>query len=221
MEWSSIVSQWEVADIFKTICSLAAGIILGLERELKDKAAGLKTITIICLGSTLFTILSYKMGASSTEDATRIASYVVSGIGFLGAGVIFKDGLNVNGLTTASIIWVSAAIGMAIGFGEYFIALTFLISCYIMLNTGNYLTLKFFSSVSSKTLIIKLNKENLAKKDELLKLINTHVKFYELRHLKVMDGEIDLTLDITIYRKNMWKFEEMLQKIEYIRGFSY
>ena len=91
---------WEVMDIIKTLLSLIVGFILGYEREQKDKAAGLKTISIICLGSTLFTLLSYKMGVGQSEDSTRIASYVVSGIGFLGAGVIFKDGFSINGLTS-------------------------------------------------------------------------------------------------------------------------
>lgn len=90
-------------DLYKALISLAAGVILGLERELKDKAAGLKTISVICLGSCLFTILSAKITGEYTDGA-RIASYVVSGIGFLGAGVIFKDRFTVNGLTTASVI---------------------------------------------------------------------------------------------------------------------
>src|SRR5690606_31150787 len=121
---------WDWNDLIKAVLSLLAGSFLGLEREWKDKAAGYKTISIICLGSTLFSLLSQKLGAGSSEDATRIASYVVSGIGFLGAGVIFKDGVNVNGLTTASIIWMSAAIGMSIGFGLYMTATIFWFVCF-------------------------------------------------------------------------------------------
>ena len=81
---------WDIHDVYKALMALGAGAILGVERELKDKAAGLKTITVICLGSCLFTILSFKIG-NQYNDASRIASYIVSGIGFLGAGVIFKD----------------------------------------------------------------------------------------------------------------------------------
>src|SRR5690606_37826413 len=95
--------NWDSMDVFKAILSLSLGVILGLEREMKDKAAGLRTITIISLGSTLFTIMSYKIGIITDTETTRIASYIVSGIGFLGAGVIFKDGISINGLTTASI----------------------------------------------------------------------------------------------------------------------
>lgn len=120
---SFLSEYFEISDVLKALVSLLAGVILGYERELKDKSAGLKTITIICLGSTLFTILSYKF--SGDGDPTRIASYVVSGIGFLGAGVIFKEGFNVYGLTTAGIIWIAAAIGMSIGFGEILLAFVF------------------------------------------------------------------------------------------------
>ena len=122
--------HFELLDVYKACISLIAGLILGFEREMKDKSAGLKTITVITLGSTLFSILSYKL--SGHGDPTRIASYIVSGIGFLGAGVIFKNGFNVYGLTTAGIIWIAAAIGMAIGYGEIYIAYTFLISALIL-----------------------------------------------------------------------------------------
>src|SRR5689334_18124669 len=114
-----MTDHWEMMDVYKALLSAAAGLILGFERELKDKAAGLKTITIITLGATLFAIISYK---AAGPDPTRIASYIVSGVGFLGAGVIFKDGFNVSGLTTAGIIWLAAAIGTSIGFGEFYMA---------------------------------------------------------------------------------------------------
>lgn len=116
-------------DLLKMSLSLIAGIALGLEREIKDKAAGLKTISIICLGATLFTILSMRLGGK--DNATQIAAYVVSGVGFLGAGAIFKDGLNIHGLTTAGIIWMTAAVGMSIGFGEYWLAGMFLTASFL------------------------------------------------------------------------------------------
>ena len=75
-----MVDHWEILDVYKALFAIVAGIILGLERELKDKVAGLKTITIICLGATLFGILSYKVGG--TNNPTHIAAYVVSGVGF-------------------------------------------------------------------------------------------------------------------------------------------
>ncbi len=103
------------------LVSFGIGTIIGIEREYRSKAAGLRTMIMICLGSTIFTQIS--IGLGSPNNADRIASAIVSGIGFLGAGVIFKDGLNVSGLTTATTIWISAALGMAVGAGEYFVAL--------------------------------------------------------------------------------------------------
>lgn len=97
------------------LATLLCGLI-GAEREYRSKSAGLKTMMMIGLGATLFTILSIKIGPTSQD---RIASNIVTGIGFLGAGVIFKEENRVKGLTTACIIWIVAAIGMAVGSGYY------------------------------------------------------------------------------------------------------
>ncbi len=108
-----LISQSEVNKFLLAI--LLCGLI-GIEREFRSKQAGLKTMIMIGLGATLFTILSVKLGLGSAD---RIASNIVTGIGFLGAGVIFKEENQVKGLTTACVIWIVAAIGMAIGSGYY------------------------------------------------------------------------------------------------------
>ena len=107
-------------DIIRILLSVLAGGLIGLEREFRDKAAGFRTIIFICVGACLFTMLSYKFASSS--DPNRIAANIVTGVGFLGAGVILRDGGRVFGLTTAAIIWFTAAIGMGIGGGEYLIS---------------------------------------------------------------------------------------------------
>lgn len=103
------------------VVRLAAAIILGgaigLERELRDKPAGFRTIVLICLGACMFTILSQVVGGPDW-DSTRIAAQIVTGIGFLGAGAILRDRRAVFGMTTAATIWAVAAIGMAAGFGH-------------------------------------------------------------------------------------------------------
>jgi putative Mg2+ transporter-C (MgtC) family protein len=104
----------------RLLISFAIGTAIGLEREYRSKAAGLRTMIMICLGATIFTEISIQLGGDTPD---RIASTIISGIGFLGAGVIFKDGLSVSGITTATTIWISAALGMAVGAGEYFIAI--------------------------------------------------------------------------------------------------
>jgi putative Mg2+ transporter-C (MgtC) family protein len=109
--------------------SVAAGLggLIGLERELRDREAGFRTHILVCLGSALFTIVSaYGFHDFLTSgdnviraDPTRIAAQIVTGIGFLGAGAIIRQGLSVRGLTTAATLWVAAAIGIACGAGYY------------------------------------------------------------------------------------------------------
>lgn len=120
---SHFLTQSEVNKFL--IATLLCGLI-GLEREFRSKQAGLKTMIMIGLGSTLFTILSVKIGLNSQD---RIASNIVTGIGFLGAGVIFKEDNQVKGLTTACVIWIVAAIGMAVGsdYYEQAIGVTFVV----------------------------------------------------------------------------------------------
>jgi len=96
------------------------GAIIGLEREFRAKPAGFRTMIFICVGSCLYTILSIE---SNTISPDRIASNIVTGVGFIGAGVIFKEGISVNGLTTSALIWIIAALGMAIGFKNYPLAI--------------------------------------------------------------------------------------------------
>jgi putative Mg2+ transporter-C (MgtC) family protein len=97
------------------------GAVIGIEREFRSKPAGFRTMILICVGSCLYTILSREVGVSSSTD--RIASNIVTGIGFIGAGIIFKEGISVNGLTTAALIWITAALGMAVGYHNYPIAI--------------------------------------------------------------------------------------------------
>lgn len=109
--------MFEYEEIIKVVIALVLGGLIGLQRELDQEPAGLRTHMLVCLGSTLFTMLS--LTAPANSDPTRIAAGIVTGIGFLGAGTIFKDNDRVKGLTTAADLWVIAGIGMAIGFGYY------------------------------------------------------------------------------------------------------
>ena len=97
----------------RVLIAAVLGALLGLEREWRGKEAGLRTNTLIAIGAALFTVMSSLMGG----DAGRIAAQVVTGVGFLGAGAIMRTGANVHGLTTAAMIWVNAAIGVAAGAG--------------------------------------------------------------------------------------------------------
>ncbi|GAB4502839.1 MAG: MgtC/SapB family protein [Anaerolineales bacterium] len=104
-------------DLNKLLLAVFIGGLIGFEREIHAKAAGLRTITLITLGAALFTMLS----ARFIDD--RVVANIVTGVGFLGAGAILLSEGKIKGLTTASSIWVAAALGMAIGFGEFTLAI--------------------------------------------------------------------------------------------------
>jgi putative Mg2+ transporter-C (MgtC) family protein len=108
-----------MSDSLSLCIALGLGAFIGIEREFSDKAAGLRTHILICVGSCLFMIVSKNFTGVVGADPTRIAAQIVAGIGFLGAGAIMHEGERVVGLTTAATIWVVAAIGMAVGVGDY------------------------------------------------------------------------------------------------------
>jgi putative Mg2+ transporter-C (MgtC) family protein len=123
LTWPHVLLRLSVAAVL--------GGAIGMERELRERQAGLRTHLVVCVGSALFTLVSAygfhdflaSSGALVRIDPTRIAAQIVSGIGFLGAGAIIRQGLSVRGLTTAATLWLVAAIGMAAGAGYYSAAL--------------------------------------------------------------------------------------------------
>ena len=106
-------------DIVRLGVALVIGGLIGVEREYHGKAAGLRTMIMICVGSALFTMISGRIGGSGD----RIAANIVNGIGFLGAGIIFREDNRVKGLTTAATVWAVSALGMCVGGGHYDIAI--------------------------------------------------------------------------------------------------
>jgi putative Mg2+ transporter-C (MgtC) family protein len=107
-------------DAIKILLAVVLGGLIGAEREYSVKTAGFRTIILICVGATLFTILSVRLGGPA--ETGRVAAGVVTGVGFLGAGAILRGPERIVGLTTASAIWLAAALGMGIGAGEYLLA---------------------------------------------------------------------------------------------------
>lgn len=119
----------EVNLLIDLLLSVIAGLIIGIERESRGKDAGISTHTMVIIGAMLFTYMSSLVDPASES---RIAAQIVSGIGFLGAGLIVKDGSNVKNLTTAASIWVSGAIGMAFGFNYHVIGIIVTIAITII-----------------------------------------------------------------------------------------
>jgi putative Mg2+ transporter-C (MgtC) family protein len=110
-------------DVISILLAAVLGAVVGLERALSGKAAGLRTNLLICLGAAVFTIISREMAQSAEDSVTRIAAQIVTGVGFLGAGAIIQDRGGIHGLTTAATIWLVASIGMACGARYYQLAI--------------------------------------------------------------------------------------------------
>lgn len=113
--------------ILRIVFSIILGSVIGLERELTNKSAGLRTQIMVCLGACIFTILSiYGFSTAVTlyplGDPSRVAAQIITGIGFIGAGTVMRQGFTVTGLTTAATLWIVAAVGMACGCGKLGIA---------------------------------------------------------------------------------------------------
>jgi len=129
--------------VFKLLLSIILGGVIGIERESLNRPAGFRTHILVCVGSTLTMLVSIYMyeNFSTDGDPGRIAAQVISGIGFLGAGTIIREGASVRGLTTAASLWTVAAIGLAVGSGFYLAA--------IITTLLTFITLILFSRVES------------------------------------------------------------------------
>ncbi|RYY61976.1 MAG: MgtC/SapB family protein [Chitinophagaceae bacterium] len=204
-----MADHWEMVDLLKALLALAAGAILGLERELKDKSAGLKTISVICLGSALFSIISYKVGAPFNEP-TRIASYIVSGVGFIGAGVIFKDGVNVSGLTTAGIIWLAAAVGTAIGFGEFFVAGTFMVTSLLIVFASPWINQVFKPRKQSRNLTLVMNKEDALQRHTVINALKDAGVLIEEKRIEGTGAVVVISLEAVIKIKEIRWVQDFL-----------
>lgn len=175
-------------DIFwKLILSVIVGGIIGAEREYRSKSAGFRTLTMICLGATLFTIFSQLIGAKGAPE--RIASNVVVGIGFVGAGVIFKGtDSRVNGITTAAMIWVTAALGMGIGAGYALVSIMacVLIMCVLFLFSIFEGWINRVNQIRNYKIVCDYQDETLQRYEKQFK--EHHLKFKRDRQMKA--GEL-------------------------------
>jgi len=145
-----LLAYWSPAELttnglilLHLVGALAVGILLGYERSYHGRAAGMRTYGLVCLASTALTVVNaypgmwyggmVPHGAATAGDPTRVIQGIVTGIGFLGAGVIMREGLSIRGLSTAASIWSTAAIGVVIGLGFYLVAIgAALLSVFIM-----------------------------------------------------------------------------------------
>lgn len=147
----------------RIVVSVIFGFAIGLEREVTNKSAGLRTQALVCLGSTIYTLMSvYGFDLHTTSlmlrnDPARVAAQITSGVGFIGAGVVLRHGTSVYGLTTAATLWVSAAIGMAVGVGSFFAATVGTLVTVLVLISLRALEKNFLSKITKKVHKIRVN----------------------------------------------------------------
>lgn len=129
------MSEFELIQFLlpKVFVATICGLIVGWERELKNKVAGIRTHIIVCVGACLFTVVGVVLAQQYKVDPTRIIGQIVTGIGFLGAGVIFKQSDKVVGVTSAAFIWLVASIGVLIGIGYLWTSIVFTLGFLAML----------------------------------------------------------------------------------------
>ncbi len=197
-------------DLIKVGLAILCGGVLGIERQYKNKTAGFRTIILICLGSTLYTLVAQRMGAGANIN-------IVTGIGFIGAGVIFKDNISVNGLTTAAVIWVSAAIGMAIGTNNYLLAIISSLVTIFVLWLFHYL-----EDYMDKVHYNKQYSFVFADADfDNISMIEEIIKSHHLRSFRVQvnkhDDNLLLLLKVTGHKKNIAKLDREFEFPQLVR----
>lgn len=206
----------EVEDMVAMVVSIICGGAIGFEREYKNKSAGFRTIILISLGSTIFTIVSQH--GVGTDD--RISANIITGIGFIGAGVIFKDKISVRGLTTAAVIWTSAAIGMTTGIGYHALAL-----CLTVITLGVLLMV-----TKVERLIARLQKEQLlsvtfrepdfSQIEQLENTLNTKGLTLERMEIAKDNNHLMVIFKVSGKKKYLVEMSETLATIPEIIAFS-
>jgi putative Mg2+ transporter-C (MgtC) family protein len=170
---------------FRLLIAFIAGLLIGYDREKSGKAAGIKTQMLVCVGSALFTGISIFIGKSlnvNSNQPSLIMAQIVTGIGFLGAGVILKNGNHLSGVTTAATIWTTAAVGVAIGCG-FFVPAALTVFLVLMLNPIGYLQYKFGSKRS--TYVLSFEKKSMKDVMDFLDLERLRVS-----HKAILQSEV-------------------------------
>lgn len=190
------------------------GVLIGLEREFINKSAGLRTQTLVCIGAALYTVMSIYAfeprmnpdGSYVPADPARVAAQIVTGVGFIGGGVVLKSGSSIYGITTAASLWISAAIGMACGCGNYYIAtLGTFVSLLILLNLGfverKYLR-KYQKSPGRLKLNIHVARENLSGIMDYLNTTFPKIVELSVSPQKKKEDMVVVTVMLDIYSRN-------------------
>jgi len=196
--------------------SILCGAIIGVEREYKNKSAGFRTVILICLGATMFTIAS-KMGNLSDD---RIAANIVTGIGFLGAGVIYQGRFSVQGLTTAAVIWSTAAIGMIIGFGNHYLGLGLAVVMVIILSVFQKIESLMSDLYLTRTIHVTFVDSNVDRLTDFQNFLASHNVHVNRKGLEKEENRIGATFEISGPRKIIRIVNEQAIGLSYVYMYS-
>lgn len=209
--------------------ALTAGGVIGLERSFHGRPAGFRTHTLVCLASSLLMLVTLYQGKwlhgvpleTIRTDPTRMAQGIMTGIGFLGAGVIFKEGLSVRGLTTAASIWITAAIGILIGVGFYAPAIAATVLTLGTLSVFRWIEAKLPSHFYAHH-FIRFDRNNAMSEKEVRVLLNDHGFSVANMSYAVSDDGLSFEYHMvlqTIDRDNLAALADFLRKQQGVRAF--
>ncbi len=202
--------------LLKILLAVALSGLVGLEREHKHRPAGLRTHVLVCVGATLTMMISqFIVSEGGSTDISRLGAQVISGIGFLGAGTIIREGDRVRGLTTAATLWATACIGLAIGIGYYLGAVIATLTMLLVLKVLGYIMKKYESKENLTIHIHTANeKENIGRITEVLHEYCDEVKNIEFSK-DAINKEIIITATVQLARGvNYEMFSTSLIEIE-------
>ena len=216
--------------LVRLLVAMAAGGIIGLERSYHGRPAGLRTHTLVCVSSSLLmllTVFQWSLLAAVPIDTirvdpTRMAQGIMTGIGFLGAGVIMKENLTIRGLTTAASIWITAAIGIIVGMGFFTAAAAATVITLLVLSALGWLERKL-KSRRYATLMVRFKRQIGLPKNELTRIISEHsIKYYSPSYHLEEEGTI-FQYSMTINSQSADNFHalaETLSNMEQIIEYS-
>ena len=194
--WNTYINQEPgiIEILLRLLCAMVVGTLIGLEREFTHRPAGLRTHILVTVGACVVSIIGQMLfiqyaSLGATPDPARLSAQVITGVGFLGAGTIMKEGASVKGLTTAASVWAVACLGLAAGFGYYALALAGMILIFITLRFFESIQQQFLKKGSTETYYIldssdisaSLVRINAAAHDE-------HITVYDLEARQTTDG---------------------------------
>jgi putative Mg2+ transporter-C (MgtC) family protein len=214
--------------LLRLLVSAALGGIIGLEREFTRHPAGFRTHLLVCVGSTLIMLLSaygfsdFANEANVRIDPARLGAQVISGIGFLGAGTIMRNGLTVSGLTTAASLWVAAAIGLTVGAGVYFIATVGTVIVLASLSPLSKLEAKLFRFNRNEALKVEMSDQvlNLAEVFSVCRELNIPIRRISLMSENESKNGLPRSAVLNYSSTDSSRREVLLKRIREIHGIT-